>query len=199
MTRTERNIHILQVRLDDPDCVCCLLCVCGCCPHVMILSRLVSTVGGWGCGGVWWCWWWEERGGSFFLASCAAAGLCCAVLPGCCVNITAVISYTWENREPAPSPRLLAVNCAKWCCLSCPFSRWPTSKVQPFTRWLLLTASLLFCDCGHCAGCVSSPPAAWPFPLKGWKPWKWRIEQFYECSSQLFSWLAPATGGSEEI
>ena len=178
--------------------VCVACCVCGgCCPHVMILSRLVSM---WADGGV---------------AGCGDAGggrreeevfswhpvllLACAVLPGCCVNITAVISYTWENREHAPSPRLLAVNCAQWCCLSCPFSRWPTSKVQPFTRWLLLTASLLFCDCGHCAGCVSSPPAAWPFPLKGWKPWKWRIEQFYECSSQLFSWLAPATGGSEEI
>ena len=181
---------MIHIQLVCVTSVCCVL-LSGC-PHVMILSWLVSNVGGWGLEE-------EERGGSFFLASCAAAA--CAVLPGCCVNITAVISYTWENKEPAPtpSPRLLAVNCAKWCCLSCLFSRWPTSKVQPFTRWLLLTASLLFCDCGHCAGRVSSPPAAWPFPLKGWKPWKWRIEQFYECSSQLFSWLAPATGGSEEI
>ena len=198
MTRTERNIHILQVRLDDPDCVCCLLwCVAA---AALMLWSYRGSYQLWADGGV--AGWGDAGGGrreEEVFSWHPVLLLACAVLPGCCVNITAVISYTWENREPAPSPRLLAVNCARWCCLSCPFSRWPTSKVQPFTRWLLLTASLLFCDCGHCAGCVSSPPAAWPFPLKGWKPWKWRTEQFYECSSQLFSWLAPATGGSEEI
>ena len=136
----------------------------------------------------------------FFPGILCCCSLCCAARLLCKHNGRHLLHLGKQGtRTLTPSPGLLAVNCAKWCCLSCLFSRWPTSKVQPFTRWLLLTASLLFCDCGHCAGRASSPPAAWPFPLKGWKPWKWRIEQFYECSSQLFSWLAPATGGSEEI